>query len=392
MRRMRAIPWMMHSPRRRWIGQLAALASMLAQPGASWSASTGGGFASVLPGRTLQFPRDHGAHPDYRIEWWYVTAWLRETGASDRPWTDDGLGLQITFFRVASGHARDNPSRFAPSQLLFAHAALALPTQPRLLHAQRASRAGLGLAFAAEQDTDIRLGNWSLSRSADDRYRTQIGTDDFALDLSMAARNVPVLQGEQGLSRKGPAPEQASFYYSRPWLAVSGDIVMRNRAGGASPRRLTLAGDAWFDHEWSSQVLDDQASGWDWVGLHLDDGTSLMAFRIRALDGTDRWREAHWTTGPGRDPSAGRAAPAPRFVPQRHWQSPRTGARWPVEMALAVGERRFVLSPMLDDQELDTRQSTGIVYWEGAVRVMESGRMVGRGYLELTGYHQPLRL
>ena len=132
----------MPSDRRRWLSRLAAGISSLWVPLQARAEAVRTRFAPVRPGYALQFPRDHGAHPDYRIEWWYITAWLRDETRQARPWQDDGLGLQITFFRVASGHAQDNPSLFAPRQLLFAHAALATPTRPRLLHAQRSARAG----------------------------------------------------------------------------------------------------------------------------------------------------------------------------------------------------------------------------------------------------------
>jgi predicted secreted hydrolase len=342
----------------------------------------------------LSFPRDHGAHSDFRIEWWYLTAWLRDERRKASPWQNEGLGLQITFFRVASGYASDNPSQFAPRQLLFAHAALAIPTRPRLLHAQRSARTGFGLAHANEGDTDLRIGDWTLVRTPDDLYRTSISAETFSLDLLFRAQNPPVLQGDAGFSRKGPAPEQASFYYSRPWLAVSGNVIVSESLSGrpSAGEPMRVSGDAWFDHEWSSQVLDEQATGWDWVGLHFDDGASLMAFRIRAADGSEIWREARWTTGQHRLAHHGAKTSGAQFVARRWWQSPRTGTQWPVEMQLILDERQFVLRPLLDDQELDSRQSTGIVYWEGAVRVFEAGLVVGRGYLELTGYHRQLRL
>ncbi|MEY3665117.1 MAG: hypothetical protein RLZZ153_1299 [Pseudomonadota bacterium] len=384
----------MPSDRRRWLSRLAAGISGLSVPLLARAQAVRARFARVQPGNVLRFPRDHGAHPDFRIEWWYITAWLRDESRQTKPWQDDGLGLQITFFRVASGHAQDNPSLFAPRQLLFAHAALATPTRPRLLHAQRSARAGFGIAEAAQGDTHLRIGDWTLVRGPDDHYRAVIETDAFSLNLVFKASAPPVLQGDAGFSRKGPNPEQASFYYSRPWLDVSGHLDIRDAKAGSpmpsEPRHMR--GDAWFDHEWSSQVLDERASGWDWVGLHFDDGASLMAFRIRSADGSELWREARWTTLTHRQVNAKAETPNPRFIPLRQWQSPRTGAHWPVEMQLSLGERTWVLRPLIDDQELDSRQTTGVVYWEGAVRVFEAGRAVGRGYLELTGYHQRMRL
>ena len=371
-------------------------------------------YDPVVPGTPLRFPRDHGAHPGHRTEWWYVTGWLRVPGSSG---PDAEIGVQVTFFRSRTGHSPANPSRFAPGQLVLAHAALALPSRGRLLHAERAARAGFGLAGFSEADTSVRLDGWTFERGADDRYAARIAAPGFSLDLAFAPGRPPVLQGDAGFSRKGPRIEQASHYYSRPQLRVEGSISVA-AAGRASGLDARVEGTAWLDHEWSSEILDRDAAGWDWVGLNFDDGRALMAFRIRGRDGSVRWSHARWIApagAAGAQPasppagapparidalpaaSAGAAAGAAldaqaRFEPLRAWRSPRTGASWPVAMRLDVGARSFELAPLFDDQELDGRTSTGIVYWEGAVRVLEHGRPVGHGYLELTGYWKPVKL
>jgi predicted secreted hydrolase len=350
-------------------------------------ASDAPAYAPVLPGRPLRFPRDHGAHPDFRTEWWYLTGWLNLAGQP--------VGVQVTFFRSRTRHPADNPSRFAPHQLLLAHAAIADPAHGRLRHDQRSARAGFGLAHASEADTDIGIGRWQLARDADDRYRTRIEARDFRLALSFTPDTVPQPQGDQGYSRKGPRPAQASHYYSRPRLTVQGEVVIAGRS------RTVEQGLAWLDHEWSSEVLDPRAVGWDWVGLNFDDGSALMAFRIRAADGGEIWQHARWLpangagTGAQRDAGSGTqggAAQPVSFEPLRLWRSSRSAGQYPVAMRVRVGERTLVLDPLLDDQELDARASTGGYYWEGAVRVLEAGRETGRGYLELTGYAGPLRL
>ena len=360
-------------------------------------------FPPVLPGRELVFPADHGAHPLFRTEWWYVTGWLEPAAAGgDRGRVDrsdradrDGradreLGFQVTFFRSRTAQARTNPSRFAPHQLLFAHAGVTQPARGHLQHDQRAARAGFGLAEAATTDTDLSIGDWTLRRTLDDRYRTVIPASGFLLDLQMTPRHPPVLQGESGFSRKGPDAAQASHYYSRPQL----EVVGRWRSAGAGAGTATgtgeiaVSGTAWLDHEWSSEQLHPDASGWDWVGLNLDDGSALMAFVIRRRTGEPLWRHARWIDPSGRPAATG---DDPRFEPQRWWTSPRTGTRYPVAMTLTAGGRTLVLQPLIDDQELDSRASTGVLYWEGAVRVTENGRPVGRGYLELTGYGSAVR-
>ena len=327
-------------------------------------------YPAVVPGVELEFPRDEGAHPDYRIEWWYVTGWLEdEQGAP--------LGFQVTFFRVRPGLGESNPSRFAPRQIVFAHAALAEPGRGKLRHAERAAREGFGLAQAREGGVDVRLDDWSLQQDGN-TYRAVVQGEDFALRLDLEARQPPLLQGERGYSRKGPSPEQASYYYSLPHLRVSGEAVVDGRV-----RRVT--GEAWFDHEWSSDVMDEQARGWDWMGINLDDGGALMAFRMRDDSGNARWAAATLRAADG---SVRTFAPDEvLWSPQRTWRSPRTGAEYPVAGRVTIGGREYEVEPLLDDAELDSRASTGTIYWEGPVRLRDAaGAELGRGYLELTGY------
>jgi predicted secreted hydrolase len=312
-------------------------------------------YPPVTRGRRLRFPRDHGAHPEYRTEWWYATGWLERDGAP--------LGFQVTFFRARPEWRNANPSRFAPRQIVLAHAAIADARHGRLRHDQRAARDALGLAGAASASTDAWIDDWRL-RLEGRVYRARIAAREFDLQLALEARGAPHLQGEGGYSRKGPRPGQASYYYSRPQLAASGTL------DGAPVR-----GTAWLDHEWSSQYLAPEASGWDWCGLNLDDGEALMAFRIRDKAGGTFY-----------------APQGVAFAPLRAWRSPRTGVTYPVAMRVTAGGRDYELEPLMDDQELDARASTGNLYWEGAVRAKRAGREVGRGYLELTGYGEPLRL
>ncbi|MEK9721347.1 MAG: carotenoid 1,2-hydratase, partial [Quisquiliibacterium sp.] len=221
-------------------------------------------FARVVPGRTLRFARDHGGHPDFRTEWWYLTGWVQANGID--------VGVQLTFFRARTTHAVDNPSRFAPTQLILGHAALAIKGEPRLRYAQRSARAGFGLAQASESDTDLRLFDWSLRRqdarpggngaAHDAQYRAIAIATDFALDLTLEAKEPPLLQGDGGFSRKGPHRAQASYYYSRPQLRLEGQL----RIGTATAQTQSVAGRGWLDHEWSSELLDPRASGWDWTG------------------------------------------------------------------------------------------------------------------------------
>jgi predicted secreted hydrolase len=358
---------------------------------------------AVTPGHALAFPADFGAHPAFRTEWWYATGWLEQPDGKP-------LGFQVTFFRSATAHDADNPSRFAPKQLVIAHAALSDPTLGKLLHGQKIAREGFGLAWARTGNTDIRLDDWRLQRSdgtdaaKKSVYETTIRSGDFALSLRMTASQPPLLQGEQGYSRKGAQAAQASYYYSEPQLVVSGSVT---RAGVTQ----TVRGTAWLDHEWSTTALDENATGWDWTGINLADGGALMAFQIRGQGGEKLW--AHATMRDASGSLTQFAANEVLFRPRRTWRSARTGASYPVAMSLQTGDLLWQLDPMQDDQELDSRLSTGAVYWEGAITVRHAvaappdaggaapptntpesttAQPVGHGYLELTGYFKPLKL
>ncbi|TWI69339.1 putative secreted hydrolase [Pseudoduganella lurida] len=337
-------------------------------------------FSAVTPltaASPLVFPRDFGSHPAFRTEWWYATGWLTTAAGKS-------VGYQVTFFRSRTGVDQDNPSAFAPKQLIIGHAALSDPAQKKLLHDQRSARAGFGLAFASETDTDVKLDDWRMTRGADGRYRVKVPGADFTLDLVLEPTQPVLLQGENGYSQKGPKAGQASYYYSKPQLRTSGTIT---EAGG---KPVAVNGVTWLDHEWSSQVLDENATGWDWVGANLDDGGALMAFRIRDRQGGQLWAHATWRDASGKITHFG--PDDVRFTPHTRWRSPRTNAEYPVALSIGTGGAVWQLDPLQQDQELDSRRSTGAVYWEGAVTVRRDGRPVGRGYLELTGYVRAMKL
>lgn len=302
------------------------------------------------------FPRDHGSHPSFRTEWWYITGWL-----------DDSIGFQVTFFRARPGADENNPSSFTPRQILLAHAAIANPKVGHLVHEERAARAGFSLAEAMEARTDVWIDDWRLEQIGEEMrgslYRARIPGRDVDLDLTFLAREI-VRQGENGFSRKGRRPEEASYYYSRPHMSVAGKVNGKE-----------VSGTAWLDHEWSSAYLAPEAAGWDWCGINLFDGGSLMAFRMRDRNGGVYY-----------------APPGVAFEVARTWKSPRTGVEYPVSVAVKTPQGEFLLKPLMDDQELDARTSTGTIYWEGAVRAFSGDREVGRGYLELTGYWKPMKL
>lgn len=348
-----------------------ALCGALAVPAADAAPD----YPPVLPGAVLRFPEDGGAHPDYRTEWWYVTGWISDERGVER-------GFQVTFFRVRTRIGEDNPSRFAPRQLVLAHAAIADPAAGRLLQAERSERALEPLAGADTGATRVWIRDWLLAWTQD-HYRSRVDAGSFAFDLRFDPSGPPVLNGDKGFSQKAADPKHASHYYSRPQLAVRGSL----RVDGNT---VPVTGRAWLDHEWSSELLPEGARGWDWIGINLHDGGSLMAFRMR-----DERGGALWSAGTLRAAGGETRALRPgqvAFTPQRRWRSPRTGAEYAVEWTIDIDGRRLELRPLMDDQELDSRRSTGAVYWEGAVRLFESGREIGRGYLEMTGYAERLRM
>ncbi|HEX4583482.1 MAG TPA: lipocalin-like domain-containing protein [Burkholderiaceae bacterium] len=385
------------SPLRRRLLAAAALMPAVRQ------ARAGLAYPQVTP-RQLAFPRDFGAHLPYRTEWWYLTGQLdvqpsfapggasegKPSEASNAAGAQVRLGIQLTFFRIRPPVDPDNPSRFAAHQLVLAHAAIADPRRGALLYEERIARTGFGVASVSEADTEVEVDRWRLAReAASGVYRGQVQGAQFHLELSATPTQPPLLQGDDGFSRKEPAGAgaAASLYYSQPQLALQARLAL---AGGAGAQRL--GGRGWLDHEWSSTLMPPQAAGWDWVGFNLDDGSALTAFRIRRAGAADRdppWFAYACLRSAARIVQT--FAPAQvRFETLQTWASHRTRAVYPVAQRIQVGSRQFETRPLMPDQELDVRAASGFAYWEGASDLLEGGRAVGRGYLELTGYAGPV--
>ncbi len=377
--------------------------------------------------RRLRFPRDHGAHPGALIEWWYATGWLDRGGG-------ELVGFQLTFFRSRTGLAAQLAGRLAPRQMLFGHAAIS-QIAPEAgsawrsgrgsgghRHAQRSARwSGNDAAsgpVAASHDTLLRLAAWRLERrdqGVGSAYHARLAAPEagFTLELQLVPTQPLLLQGDAGYSRKGPAPPPggqtaapggqtafASHYYSQPQLEAHATLTIDRR-------QQALRGRAWLDHEWSDSLMPPGAVGWDWIGINLSDGGALTAFVMRAADGKALWAGGSHRSGSAgaiasgaaaRQGSSGNAVRAfepteVAFTPLRHWRSPATGASYPVRWAIATPAGRFEIEALLDAQELDSRASTGAVYWEGLAELRDgAGQRLGLGYLEMTGRAAPLRL
>ncbi len=345
--------------------------------------------AAIEPGHALRFPQDFGAHPPLRTEWWYLTGRLQAAESDQKkPQSPPReFGFQVTFFRSRVDAAADSHSAFAAKQLVFAHTALTDLQGQRLLHDQRAGRIGFGLVDATEGDTHVSLRDWTLQRSGPvdhSVYRTLVTARDHMLNLTCTQTQPLLRQGDAGFSRKGPELAQASHYYSQPQLTVQGEL-------GLNGQTFKVQGKAWLDHEWSEALLAADAVGWDWIGMNLQDGSALTAFRLRHRDG-----RTLWSGGSLRRPGEAVRAFANgevRFTPQRTWTSPATQARYPVQWLIDIPGGRYTVRARLDNQELDSRQSTGSVYWEGLSELLNlQGQRIGSGYLEMTGYAAPLQL
>ncbi|MFM9926984.1 carotenoid 1,2-hydratase [Variovorax sp. H27-G14] len=342
------------------------LAAMAAGPVSAWA----------LPERRLVFPRDFGSHPDLHTEWWYITGHAKTAAGRE-------FGFQVTFFRSRVEAALGMRSAFAAKNLVFAHAAVTDLEGRVLLHDQRIARAGFGVAEAGTSDTDVRIRDWSLVRE-NGLYLARIPAGEFTLDLRFTPTQPVLLQGKDGLSRKGPDESQASYYYSEPQLKAQGKLTLKGQA-------FEVGGAAWLDHEWSEALMHPQAVGWDWIGMNLDDGSALTAFHLRRSDGSALWGGGSFRArdGVARIFSNDEV----RFEPVKTWDSPRTQAKYPTQWRVQTPAGVFEVRALLDDQELDSRGSTGGVYWEGVSDLLDAqGRRVGRGYLEMTGYAAPLKL
>ena len=327
------------------------------------------GFARALEPRTFTFPRDHGAHPEYAIEWWYLTGNLQ---------TDSGrrFGYQFTLFRVGLRPGEpDSDSAWRTRQVYMGHLAISDADKAHHHSAERFARAAAGLAGSQITPFSVWLGPWSLQAdSAFDSLMIEAGTDTFGLQLRLQASASPlVFQGDRGLSRKSGTPGNASYYYSLTRLPTHGEL----RIGEA---RYTVTGHSWMDREWSSSALNRNQVGWDWFALQLDDGRDLMYYQLRDAEGASDPFSRGSLVGP--DGQVQALLPGQvTLTALRHWQA-NDGTRYPVSWRLQVSEPALDLtvSALFDDQRMDH----SVRYWEGAVEV--SGSHTGRGYLELSGY------
>lgn len=337
------------------------------------------GFPQAIEPRAFRFPADHGAHPDFRNEWWYVTGNLDAA-------TGERLGFELTLFRFSlTPAAVASRSAWRSNQVYVGHFAITDAANEEFYVADRYSRGSLGLAGASAEPFRVWLQDWQIAaeggpepNSDAAQWRLQAMDDEIAIDLSLVPLKAPVLNGVDGLSQKSERPGNASYYYSMTRMQTEGSVQIGDRT-------FDVSGLSWLDREWGSSALSSDQSGWDWFALQFDDDSELMFYNIRRLDGTqDGLSAGTFVASDGRTIQLTRDDVLLEVLD--YWQSP-LGGRYPSGWRVSVPslEMSLEIEPVLDAQEL----LTNVRYWEGAVDVTarSSGKVVrGRGYVELTGY------
>lgn len=324
------------------------------------------------------FPRDHGAHPEYRTEWWYFTGNLKDKDGRQ-------YGYQLTFFRQGVALTASRPDiPWSIRDVYLAHFAIVDGTSGKFWHYDQASRNGPGLAGARTGAMDVWTLNWSAKMTGN-IIHLKAYKNDMALELELSPRKPKTFHGNNGLSPKGPSPGQASYYYSFTDLETKGTIRTE-----LSKNTLAVTGTSWFDQEFGSNVLSPDQVGWDWFGIHLSDGRDLMLFQLRKKDGSiESSSSATIIEQDGTSRHLRESEINVNVMAQ--WKSPKSSGVYPAKWQIRIPSANIdiTLSPIVANQELVTEASTGVTYWEGAVTGTGTSRgaMVNvEGYAELTGY------
>jgi len=328
--------------------------------------------------RQWTFPRDHGNHPEFRTEWWYFTGNLIDARGNR-------YGYQLTFFRHGIRQAAPAPANpWSLRDVYPAHFAITDVTAAKFFYADRISRSGPGLAGAEREKMNVWNLNW-FARMEDGRIRIIARHGQAELDLQLRPKKPPVLHDRNGLSRKGPRPGQASYYYSLTDLETRG--LLKTAGTGET---VPVSGTSWFDHEFGSNTMAKDQVGWDWFSLHFSDGRDLMIYFLRRMDGSLE-KESSGTLVEPDGTFRHLELSEIRIKIKGSWSSAKTGGRYPNRWQIDVptANLSFSLAPLLQDQELTTSGSTGVNYYEGAVDgrgVSKEKSVTCEGYIEMTGY------
>jgi predicted secreted hydrolase len=335
-------------------------------------------FLPAVPGYQFEFPRDHGTHDEYRTEWWYYTGHLQaESGRR--------YGFELTFFRVGVVPP-DVPQQtnWDLRSLALAHFAITDVDGKKFRYYEKLNRSSPFTAVAAAGRLDIFNEAWRATTTSDGAWRIIASQNGDAIDLVLRAQKPPAIHGENGVSVKAEGVGYASHYYSMTRLAVNGTIASKGR------RAEKCSGLAWMDHEFGSSALRENQQGWDWFSVQLDNDAELMLYQIRRSDGSvDVASSGSFVTPDGDVIHLSRDQMNVR--PLRRWKSPNSGATYPMGWSVSIPSLRITLrlDPLLENQELMTRSSTRVTYWEGAVDVtgsFDNVSVTGDGYVEMTGY------
>lgn len=338
------------------------------------------------PGYVYTFPRDHGSHDDYGLEWWYFTGHLYDQSARR-------FGYEVTFFRKAIDdvRVRKHQSRWALRHLYFAHLALTDVGGGTFRFSEKLSRAAFGKAGADRGRMKVWIDRWTLEPVTEGHQQLRLTAHDagFGVDLTLTLNKPPVIHGREGISRKGANPGQASHYYSLTRLATRGTVRLQDKP-------FEVTGTSWMDHEFGSGGLGEDQVGWDWFSVQFDSNVEFMLYVLRKRDGSHAPASSGTLIFPdGKSRHLTRADFVVRTTDQ--WTSPLSRAQYPAKWIVEVPSipLRVTVTPVLPDQELRTENSTRVTYWEGAVDVQGHFRnapVTGNGYVELTGYANPLEL
>ncbi len=339
-------------------------------------------YRRAEPGFNFEFPRDHGAHPEFRTEWWYFTGNVAASDGAE-------FGYELTIFRnrlAPLGDPALPASPLAAGECFIGHFAISDAERGLHRHWERTGREALGNGSASSRTLDVRLHNWRAAIADNGTISIHASEPSGSIRLSLVPEKPPVLHGRDGVHTKTGRPGQASHYYSLTRLRTRGTIELEGK-------KYEVEGLSWMDQEFSSDALGDDEVGWDWLALQFSTGEELMLYRIRRRDGTHDPNASG--THVARD---GAATEVPgdsfKFVPTGSWRSPATGIDYPMGWHVVAdeGATDLIVEPLFPEQEMDTRRTTRTTYWEGAVRAR--GRLRGvettaKGYVELVGYGSP---
>lgn len=352
------------------------------------SIGTGLGFAEklpefqpALPGWRYEFPRDHGVHREFKTEWWYYNGHLKDSQGHR-------YGYQVTFFRVGliPGKLPPDGSRWQIRDVYLAHLAVTDIDNKTFLYQEKADRGNLGLAGADDNKYHVWVENWEVMEKGKGHH-LKAGDSDLSLLLDLVPTRPPIIHGINGVSQKGADRGQASHYYSLTRLETKGILELKGK-------KIPVTGISWMDHEFGSNQLAEKQIGWDWFSVQLNNGMDLMIYHLRQEGRVDPHSSGTLVLPDSR--TIHLPLSALRLRSLSAWKSPRSTATYPAswEIELPGHDLKLMVIPLVTDQELMTQKSTGVTYWEGAVKVQGTykGRAVeGEGYVELTGYDKRFR-